>query len=333
MLQAERLNEEQLNRADIEELLESVWLLFKRSQRKEEEAQRSLLDVRTRHNRFLGDTRRARGKEGSARAAEDEARRKAEQARGRRQTADLSGRSTHHLDRQARQHAAEAERCGGDVWRLADEAERVQGRARPLADEVRERTRELEDLREIKKKWKQRFEWLARLDVAMRFDEQHPDEGASNQPVVAGQAAGAVRAILHSPVSQEGFVRAGALNQFATTELDAGAATGILDGAERLEESTNGAVSYEFAVTERATQALEDMLEDAAREPDQLLRLEVDPEGRIELFWDLAGEGDLLVRHWGADTLVVEATLADVLWGSKLDFNYHAEDGRFFLSG
>ena len=334
MVLDERYNEEQLSRADVEELLESVWLIFKQSQKKEEEAQRSLLETRNRHNRFLGDTRRARGREGGARAAEEEARRRVEHAQSREQTAELLGRTSNHWEKQARLHAAQAERFGSDAWRFGDEAGRVEGRTRPLAEEVKERTRELEDLSEIRKKWKQRFEWLARLEAAMRLDEGSTDEVASDQLVVAGRAAGALRGTLHSPVGQEGFANEDAWNQFGTTELAAGVATGILDGAEHLEESTDGAGWDEFGVTGRAADALKDMLEGAAREPDQVLRLEVDPEERIELFWDVAREEDLLLSHEEAPILVVEASLSEALRGSTLDFDDLADgDWGFFLSG
>ena len=59
-------------------------------------------------------------------------------------------------------------------------------------------------------------------------------------------------------------------------------------------------VSPSFAITRRATAALKEVLNGLEREPNQLLRLSVSPEGGISLTLDTAQPGYTVVSHEGA---------------------------------
>lgn len=74
-----------------------------------------------------------------------------------------------------------------------------------------------------------------------------------------------------------------------------------------------------LAVTEKATRALKQILDNANRGPDQVLRLNADAEGNIKFSFDTPGETDSVVTHQGSTVMLIESPLPTSLQGATLD--------------
>ena len=74
-----------------------------------------------------------------------------------------------------------------------------------------------------------------------------------------------------------------------------------------------------LAVTEAATAVLKQILDNANRRPDQVLRLNADAEGNIKFSFDTARETDNLVTHQGSTVMLIESPLPASLQGTTLD--------------
>ena len=97
----------------------------------------------------------------------------------------------------------------------------------------------------------------------------------------------------------------------AITRGQRGGRGGATPGLQRGQKS--------LAVTEAATAVLKEILDNANRGPDQLLRLNADAEGNIKFSFDTAKETDSVVTHQGSPVMLIESPLPASLQGATLD--------------
>ena len=74
-----------------------------------------------------------------------------------------------------------------------------------------------------------------------------------------------------------------------------------------------------LAVTEAATTVLKQILDNANRGPDQVLRLNADADGNIKFSFDTARTTDSVVTHQGSTVMLIESPLPASLQGTTLD--------------
>ncbi len=71
--------------------------------------------------------------------------------------------------------------------------------------------------------------------------------------------------------------------------------------------------------TERAAAVLHESLRKQEREPDQVLRLLIDPQANIKLALDIPRDGDQRVEYQGATIVVIEPAICIVLSDVTVD--------------
>ena len=83
--------------------------------------------------------------------------------------------------------------------------------------------------------------------------------------------------------------------------------------------------------TERAAAVLKESLHKQEREPEQVIRLLIDPQGDIRLALDIPRDGDQRVEHQGDTVLVLESGICVMLSDVIVDIQENAQGRAFVL--
>ena len=83
--------------------------------------------------------------------------------------------------------------------------------------------------------------------------------------------------------------------------------------------------------TERAVAVMKESLGKQQREPEQVIRLLIDPQGDITLALDIPRGGDQRVEHQGDTVLVLESGICVMLSDVIVDVQENAQGRAFVL--
>jgi hypothetical protein len=106
----------------------------------------------------------------------------------------------------------------------------------------------------------------------------------------------------------------------------------VLGRSRSARERAMSAADSSLSITSRATSALQEVLEGLEHQPDQMLRLAMDPSDAIILVVDDARPGDNLVCHDGVPVLLVDGVLPRGLRGKTLDVSESYEGTQIVLT-